>query len=160
MTYIWKTIKLYYNFTIHCNSFSVTFKYYSKSYFESHMIQSREVMLNPRIFPWFQDITNDIFSRLLWLESWSIEHVIPRRNIQSVTCENRHHSYIAMAGPAWLQSVLAQESGNAWYKSTVVLISVFLYWRVHPVSSHVLSFWLIQLLYSKLCFGLWNYWKC
>lgn len=70
-------------------------------------------MLNPRIFPWFQDITNDIFSRLLWLESWSIEHVIPRRNIQSVTCENRHHSYIAMAGPAWLQSVLAQESGNA-----------------------------------------------
>ncbi|KAG5415843.1 hypothetical protein IGI04_003410 [Brassica rapa subsp. trilocularis] len=48
------------------------------------MIQSREVMLNPRIFPWFQDITNDIFSRLLWLESWSIEHVIPRRNIHLV----------------------------------------------------------------------------
>ncbi|KAH0864864.1 hypothetical protein HID58_082075 [Brassica napus] len=46
--------------------------------------------------------------RLLWLESWSIEHVIPRRNIHSVTCENRHHSYIAVAGPAWLQSMLAK----------------------------------------------------
>lgn len=109
-------------------------------------------------FPWFQDITNDIFSRIQWLESWSIEHVIPRRNIpsealaQCVTYENRHHSYIAVAGPVWLQSMLAQESRNAWCKSAVVLINVFLYRRVHPFSSHVLFFWLIQWLCRKLSF--------
>ena len=106
------TIKLYYNFTTHCNSFSVTFKYYSKSYFESHMIRSREVMLNPRIFPWFQDITNDIFSRLLWLESWTC---YSKGGIYRVLrARIGHHSYIDVAGPAWLQSMLAQESGNAW----------------------------------------------
>ncbi|KAJ4890760.1 hypothetical protein Rs2_30508 [Raphanus sativus] len=70
-------------------------------------------------FPLFQDITDDILSRIQWLESWSIEHVIPGRNIpsnalaQCVTYENRHHSYIALVGPAWLQSMLAQESRNA-----------------------------------------------
>ncbi|KAH0917030.1 hypothetical protein HID58_002288, partial [Brassica napus] len=70
---------------------------------------SREVMLNPRIFPWFQDITNDIFSRLLWLESWSIEH----EEYTVLHARIGHHSYIDVAGPAWLHSMLAQESGNA-----------------------------------------------
>lgn len=112
-------------------------------------------------FPWFQDITNDIFSRIQWLESWSIEHVIPRRNIpsealaQCVTYENRHHSYIAVAGPVWLQSMLAQESRNAWCKSAVVLINVFLYRRVHPFSSHVLFFdWFSDSVGNSLLFFL------
>lgn len=63
-----------------------------------------------------QEYPVDIISRLQQMNSWSLDYEVPVRNSialkigDSVITGSQHQSYVARAGPRWLQQAIAAEA--------------------------------------------------
>lgn len=89
--------------------------------FESSFLLARASVQN-RSSP----VSLDIISRFQQMNSWSLDYVVPARNsialqiADSVISGSRHQSYVARAGPRWLQQAIAAEASV----STLRLLSL------------------------------------
>ncbi|KAG5411116.1 hypothetical protein IGI04_007435, partial [Brassica rapa subsp. trilocularis] len=84
--------------------------------FESSTIETRQMMMNPVIYPWLGPLVSDINILLSRIGIWRLDHVLARSNkvaneiASSVTSGHRYQSYIAAKGPFWLQQTLSAEA--------------------------------------------------
>lgn len=84
--------------------------------FESPLLQARESLLSPHLFPHLQALTAEIFNLLQSFDSWSLEHISASGNhiadaiATSVTQGHRYQSYLAKGGPHWLRHEIAAEA--------------------------------------------------
>lgn len=80
--------------------------------FESSTIETRQMMMNPALYPWLGPLVSDINVLLSRIGIWRLDHVLARNNMvanaiaSSVTSGHRYQSYIAAKGPYWLQQTL------------------------------------------------------
>ncbi|XP_013595181.1 PREDICTED: uncharacterized protein LOC106303466 [Brassica oleracea var. oleracea] len=89
---------------------------HDKIVFESSCLQARACILKQDTNRGPLELVGMIFDLLQRLQHWSLEHVVPTRNIVaqkiaiSVTAERRYQSYIATGGPAWLEDLIDLEA--------------------------------------------------